>query len=271
MHTFWKKAILLPLAMTAFPALATDGKTTFQYEHNWKTMDRRHNDSFKLIHKLSSGWQYELKFGTSSGGGSNEDVAFDDMQGGSGGMVISKTIALTKSGSITPSFEFAIGNSAVTYQPGLKYGYTFNKQWSVFGRYRYELKKVSRDSRYSTVSSNDKYGHADEHYRSKSDAGRHRLDAGFSYKITPLLSFSYSYNYYIGDYINSSSSYSNGNFSENEYQVYRGKKTDYEHDFKIQYQLTKQLVPYLEVDDVSYSGTSSSRQGKVKIGANYTF
>nr|WED68874.1 oligogalacturonate-specific porin KdgM family protein [Pectobacterium colocasium] len=134
----------------------TDGKTTFQYEHNWKTEDRRHADSIKLIHKKTNGWSYEVKFSTSAGGNSNYDVAYDDMQGGSGGMVIGKDFKLSKAATLTPSFEFSIGNASMMYQPGLKYNYRINSDWSTYGRYRYEYKKPTRSSRYSTISTSDK-------------------------------------------------------------------------------------------------------------------
>lgn len=251
--------------------LAAEGKTTLQVEHNFKTMDRRHSDSFKLIHKTPTSWQYELKFSTTSGGGKNYDVAWDDMQGGSGGIVIQKDFKLSdKKSSLTPSFEVAYGSSSVGYQPGLKYSYTISKDWSVYGRYRYELKQQSRSSRYKTVSSKDKYGYAGEKYRSKSDVARHRLDAGFTWSGIPNLSLGYVFNLYIGDNLNDSWSYSNGQFSQNEYAVYNGHKTDYEHQFKLQYKY-KQWQPYLEIDDISVSGTSKSRQGKIKIGVKYQF
>ncbi|WP_240560774.1 oligogalacturonate-specific porin KdgM family protein, partial [Pectobacterium actinidiae] len=65
--------------------------------------------------------------------------------------------------------------------------------------------------------------------------------------------------------------YSKGEFTEREYAVYDNGKTDYEHQFKVQYKLNKQLTPYIEYDDISQSSTSSSRQGKIKVGFNYVF
>lgn len=260
------------LALISPVILAADGKTTLQYEHNFKTMDRRHSDSYKLIHKTKSQWQYELKFSTSAGGGKAYDVAYDDMQGGSGGIVIQKDLKFSsdKQGTWTPSFEVSYGSSSVSYQPGLKYNYSINKEWSVYGRYRYELKKQSRSSRYSTVSSSDKYGNGGEKYLSKSDTGRHRIDSGFSWNGIPNLSLGYVFNLYIGDNTNDSWTYSNGQYTKKEYAVYRGRKVDYEHQFKAQYKY-KQWQPYIEVDDVSVSGTSKSRQGKVKLGIKYQF
>ncbi|ASY78422.1 oligogalacturonate-specific porin KdgM family protein [Pectobacterium polaris] len=249
----------------------TDGKTTFQYEHNWKTEDRRHSDSIKLIHKKTNGWSYEVKFSTSAGGNSNYDVAYDDMQGGSGGMVIGKDFKLSKAATLTPTFEFSIGNSTMMYQSGLKYNYRINSDWSTYGRYRYEYKKPTRSSRYSTISASDKYGYAGESYLSKSDTGRHRLDAGVTYSGLDNINLTYVFNYYIGDNTTKSYKYSKGEFTEREYAVYDNGKTDYEHQFKVQYKLNKQLTPYIEYDDISQSSTSSSRQGKIKVGFNYVF
>ena len=250
---------------------AADGKTTLQVEHSFKSMDRRHSDSFKLIHKTLSLWQYELKFSTAAGGNKNYDVAYDDMQGGSGGIVIQKDFKFfDNQGTLTPSFEVSFGSTSVGYQPGLKYTYSNNKTWSVYGRYRYELKKQTRASRYSTVSSNDTWGHANEKYRSKSDTGRHRIDTGFSWSGIPNLSLGYVFNLYIGDNLNDSWTYSNGEYIKKKYAVYNGNKTDYENQFKLQYKYG-QWQPYLEVDDVTVSGTSKSRQSKFKIGVKYQF
>lgn len=262
----------ITLGLFPLSVLAADGKTTFQLEHKFKTMDRRHHDTIKLIHKTPALWQYELKFGASGGSGRNYDVAWDDMQGGSGGIVIQKDIKFSdKKSTLTPSMEFSYGNTSVTWQPGTKYNYSIDKTWSVYGRYRYELKKLTRDSRSSTVSASDKYGYAGTEYRSKSDTARHRLDAGISYSGFQYVQLSYVYNYYIGDNLNSSWSYKNGEFTPNKYAVYNGRKTDYEQQFKIQLRYFKQFRPYLEVDDVSVSGTSKSRQGQFKIGFNYQF
>ncbi|MEA9391308.1 oligogalacturonate-specific porin KdgM family protein [Acerihabitans sp. TG2] len=266
------KSVALIFAIFPLSCLATDGKTTFQYEHNWKTMDRRHSDSIKLIHKLTSGWSYEVKFSTSAGGNSNYDTAYDDMQGGSGGLVIGKDFKLSdKKSTITPSFETSIGSSSVSYQPGIKYNYSINKEWSAYARYRYELKKISRSTRYSTISNSDKYGYAGDTYLSKSDTGRHRLDTGLTYSGFKDLALTYVFNYYLGDNVTESYSYKNGKFIEKNYTVHNGKKNDYENQFKIQYKYFKKLMPYLEVDDVTVSGTSASRQAKIKIGFNYVF
>ncbi|MEN0612906.1 oligogalacturonate-specific porin KdgM family protein [Klebsiella indica] len=260
------------IALISPAILAADGKTTLQYEHNFKTMDRRHSDSYKLIHKTKSLWQYELKFSSSAGGGKTYDVAYDDMQGGSGGIVIQKDLKFSgdKKSTLTPSFEVSYGSSSVGYQPGLKYSYTINKEWSVYGRYRYEVKKQSRSSRYKTVSSSDAYGHEGEKYLSKSDTGRHRIDTGFSWNGIPNLSLGYVFNLYIGDNLNDSWTYSKGQYTQNRYAAYNGRKTDYEHQFKVQYKY-KQWQPYLEVDDVAVSATSKSRQGKIKLGIKYQF
>ncbi|MCS3432222.1 oligogalacturonate-specific porin KdgM family protein [Klebsiella sp. BIGb0407] len=267
------KKIVIGLSVIGFSQslYAAEGKTTIQIEHNFKTQDRRHNDSFKLIHKTPSLWQYEVKFGTSSGGGKNYDVAWDDMQGGSGGLVIQKDFKMPMKGNtLTPSFEVSFGSTSVNYQPGVKYSYSINKDWSVYGRYRYEIKKISRSDRYKTISSSDKFGYAGDQYRSKSDTARNRFDTGVTWSGIPNISLGYVFNYYVGDNLNESSSYSKGVFTSNQYAVYNGKKTDYEHQFKIQYRY-QQWRPYLEVDDVSVSSTSKSRQGKIKIGVNYQF
>lgn len=252
--------------------LAADGRTTFQYEHKFKTTDRRHHDTLKLIHKTPELWHFEVKFGTSAGSSRNYDVAYDDMQGGSGGLVLQKDFRLLeRRATLTPSMEFAFGNTSLTYQPGARLSYSINKEWSVYGRYRYELKKLTRDYRYNTISQSDKYGHAGEVYRSRSDTGRHRLDSGVSYSGIPHLQLSYVFNYFIGDNINDSWSYKNGVFTANQYAVYNGKKTDTEQQFKIAVRYFKQFRPYLEVDDVTVSGNSKSRQQQYKIGFNYLF
>ncbi|QHM71792.1 oligogalacturonate-specific porin KdgM family protein [Mixta intestinalis] len=264
--------IIAGLALIISPSLlAADGKTILQYEHNFKTMDRRHSDSYKLIHKTKSLWQYEIKFASAAGGNKNYDVAWDDMQGGSGGIVVQKDFKFDdKKSTLTPSFEVSYGNSSVGYQPGVKYTYSINKKWSTYARYRYEIKKPSRSSRYKTISKSDKYGYAGEKYRAKSDTARHRIDTGISWNGIPNLSLGYVFNLYVGDNLNDSWTYKNGVFTSNRYSVYRDGKTDYEHQFKIQYSW-QQWQPYLEIDDVSVSNTSKSRQGKFKIGVKYKF
>lgn len=83
----------ITLGLFPLSVLAADGKTTFQLEHKFKTMDRRHHDTIKLIHKTPALWQYELKFGASGGSGRNYDVAWDDMQGAQEVLLFRKTLS----------------------------------------------------------------------------------------------------------------------------------------------------------------------------------
>lgn len=260
--------------------MAADGKTTFQYEHNFKTMDRRHGDTFKIIHRTVNNWQYEFKFSTNAGGNSNYDTAYDDMQGASGGMVVQKQISLPAAFTLTPSFEFSIGSSAVTYQPGLKLSYKINKDWSTAFRYRYELKKVSRSDRYKTVSNSRDTVYNGVDYVNKPDTGRHRLDWSISYSGFKNFGLSYVFNYYNGDYVNTGYTYTKGSsatnnigsFTKQRYVAYDDGRINYEHHFKISWKYSKQFQPYLELRDVAGKNTSTdSRQAQVKIGFNYVF
>ncbi|WP_294613480.1 hypothetical protein [uncultured Gilliamella sp.] len=51
-------------------------------------MDQIHGDTIKLISKTDNNWQYEFKFGVTQGGRNKREVLYDDMHGGSGGVVI---------------------------------------------------------------------------------------------------------------------------------------------------------------------------------------
>lgn len=262
-----KKISFLVFAYS-FSMFASAGQTTFQYEHNWKSMDRKHADSLKLIHKADDNWQYEFKFSTSAGGGSHRDIAYDDMQGGSGGVVIQKAFNLPDGwGSLIPSFELGFGNNSTLLQPGLKYAYKFNNDWSTSLRYRYEWKKISQSERYKVA----KIAGKQVSYVANGNAGRHRIDWSLNYSGFKALGLSYTFNYYVGDYTNSTYKVSGGQLVENEYQAYNNKKTDYEQEFKITWNYSKLLRPYFSISDVSKSKTTDTRQAKFKIGFNYTF
>lgn len=77
--------------ISSFPAyvFAGSGQTSFQYEHNWKSMDQIHGDTIKLISKTDNNQlAIEFKFGVTQGGRNKREVLYDDMHGGSGGVVI---------------------------------------------------------------------------------------------------------------------------------------------------------------------------------------
>lgn len=244
------------------------GQTTFQYEHNWKSMDRKHAESLKLIHKDDNNWQYEFKFSAASGGGSNRDVLYDDMQGGSGGVVIQRTYTLpNKWGSIIPSLELGFSKDSTLFQPGLKYSYRINNDWSTSLRYRYEWKKISQSERYkvSKIAGNQ------VEYIANGDAGRHRIDWALNYSGIKALGLSYTFNYYVGDYTNTSYKVVAGRLVKNEYLAYNNKKTDYEQEFKMTWHYSKKIKPYLSISDVSKSKTNDTRQAKFKVGFNYLF
>ncbi|MBP5979223.1 MAG: porin [Halomonas sp.] len=264
-----KKIMVGLLLVTASPALlASEGRTTLQLEHNFKTTDRRHNDSVKLIHRMPSQWQFEVKFGASGGGGRNYDVAFDDMQGGSGGLVVQRNFKLDDVNTLTPQAEVSFGNSSVTYQGGARLSHRVNSDWSVYGRYRYEYRSRSNNDSYRSVRHND--SDIDTVYRSQSDTGRHRFDTGFSWRATSNLQLGYTLNVYLGENLNSSWNYTDNEFVPRGYAAFNGNRWDYANEFKLQYRMG-QLSPYFEVHDVSVSGDSSSRQAQVKFGIKYQF
>lgn len=247
---------------------ADSAPTTFQYEHNWKSMDRIHADTLKLIKKTDDNWQFEFKFSASAGGGNQRDVFYDDMQGGSGGVVIQKTYNLpNKLGSLIPSFELGFSKDTTLYQPGLKYSYKINNDWSTSLRYRYEFKKISQAERYKMA----KISGEQVKYISSSNAGRNRIDWALMYSGIKALSLAYTFNYYIGDYTNNSYKVINKQLVKNKYQVYNNKKTDYEQEFKITWNYSKLFRPYFSLSDVSKNKTNDTRQAKFKIGFNYAF
>lgn len=263
-----KIAIGVLCALFSQVAVASDGRTTLQLEHNFKTTDRRHNDSVKLIHRTPSQWQFEVKFGASGGGGRNYDVAFDDMQGGSGGIVVQRNFKLDDDNTLTPQAELSFGNSSITYQAGARLSHRVNNDWSVYGRYRYEYRSRSNNDSYRSVRVGD--SDIDTVYRSQSDTGRHRFDTGFSWRATSNLQFGYTLNVYLGENLNSSWDYTDNEFVPRGYAAFDGNRWDYANEFKMQYRMG-QLSPYFEVHDVSVSGDSSSRQGQVKLGIKYQF
>ncbi|WP_392563540.1 oligogalacturonate-specific porin KdgM family protein [Orbus wheelerorum] len=249
-------------------AIADTGQTTFQYEHNWKSIDRKHGDSLKLIHKTNDNWQYEFKFSTAVGGASLRDVLYDDMQGGSGGVVIQRTYILPNHlGSLIPSFELGFGKDLTLFQPGLKYAYKINNNWSTNLRYRYEWKKISQSERYKVA----KIAGSQVSYVANGNVGRHRIDWGLNYSGIKALGLSYTFNYYIGDYTNTPYRVASGQLIKNKYSAYNGKKVDYEQEFKITWNYSKLLRPYFSLSDVSKNKTSDARQAKFKLGFNYLF
>lgn len=261
--------ILFVIGFWTLSTYSFAGSTTLQYEHNWKQMNRIHGDTIKLIHKRDSGWQFEFKFGTTAGSGSNKDVAYDDMQGGSGGIVIQKPYSLPNNyGQLIPSFETSFGNNQITYQPGLKYAYKINTDWSTSFRYRYEWKKITNSDRYKTAIING----TQKKYLAKGDSGRNRLDWNLSYSGFSVVGLSYTFNYYVGDYTNTPYRYSaSEGLKKVKYSVYNNKKTDYEQQFKITWNYSKKLRPYVEFSDVSKNSDNDTRQAKYKVGFNYTF
>lgn len=264
------KKISLLMFISSFPAyvFAGSGQTSFQYEHNWKSMDRIHGDTIKLIHKTDNNWQYEFKFGVTEGGGNKRDVLYDDMHGGSGGVVIQRTFNLQDSwGSLVSSLELGFNKDTTLFQPGLKYNYKINSDFSTSLRYRYEWKKISQAERYK----NAKIDGEQVKYIASSNSGRHRFDWGLAYSGFKIVALSYTFNYFIGDYLNNSYKVVNSQLIKNKYKVYNNKKTDYEHEFKITYNYSKLLRPYFSITDVSKNKTTDTRQAKFKVGFNYSF
>ncbi|WP_218777189.1 oligogalacturonate-specific porin KdgM family protein, partial [Gilliamella apicola] len=270
MSNFKLKKIPLLMFLSTFPiySFAGSGQTVFQYEHNWKSMDRIHGDTIKLIHKTDNNWQYEFKFGVTEGGGNKRDVLYDDMHGGSGGVVIQKNITLDNGwGSIIPALELGFSKDLVLYQPGLKYSYKFNSDWSSSIRYRYEWKKISQAERYKTA----KVSGQQVKYKATSNSGRHRFDWALNYSGFKAFNLAYTFNYYLGDFTNNSYKFSKGTFEKNKYIAYNNKKNDYEQEFKITYNYSKLLRPYFSISDVSKNKTTDTRQAKFKVGFNYAF
>lgn len=274
------------------------GSTTFQYEHNWKEHDRRKSDSIKLIQKTDSGWGFEFKFGATAGGNdSNHTQSYDDMEGGSGGVVIQYNYKLDDNwGQIQPSMEFGFSKNKTLFQPGLKYSYKITKDWSTELRYRYEFNKISQSERdkTATISSgittdaNGKQTITKEtvDYIGTSDTGRHRINWLIAYSGFEKFNISYNFNYYIGKNINTSYStekssvWLNGkepsspnwtSLVQNEYSQFKHKKIDYAQEIKITYLYSKQFRPYLELDEISRNKDNSQRHIQYKIGFNYTF
>lgn len=264
------KKISLMVFISTFSAyaFAGSGQTTFQYEHNWKSMDRIHADTLKLIHKTEDNWQFEFKFGVTEGGGNKRDTLYDDMYGGSGGFVIQKTFTLPNGfGSLIPALELGFGKDLTLYQPGLKYSYKFNSDWSSSLRYRYEWKKISQSERYKTA----KIAGNRVKYLASSNTGRHRLDWALNYSGLKQLNLAYTFNYYIGDFTNDSYKVVNNKLVKNKYKAYNNKKTDYEQEFKITYNYSKLFRPYFSISDVAKNKTTDTRQAKFKVGFNYNF
>ncbi|OCG37418.1 oligogalacturonate-specific porin KdgM family protein [Gilliamella sp. Gris1-4] len=263
-----KISLMILISTFSLYAFAGSGQTTFQYEHNWKSMNRIHADTLKLIHKTDDNWQYEFKFGVNEGGGNKRDVLYDDMYGGSGGVVIQKIFGLPNDwGALIPALELGFGKDLTLYQPGLKYSYKFNSDWSSSLRYRYEWKKISQAERYKIAKI---FGN-EVKYISSSNTGRHRLDWALAYSGIKVLNLVYTFNYYIGDFTNQSYKALKNELAKNKYKAYNNKKTDYEQEFKVTYNYSKLFRPYFSISDVSKNKTTDTRQAKFKVGFNYAF
>jgi len=260
---------LMAIFYTAGVSAAQTYNTTLQFEHDWKSKDARHTESIKLINKLPHDIDLELKMSPSDGGGQKPNVAYDDMVGGTGAIVLQQDYWLNKADRLAPNIEAGAGSSSTYVEPGLKWSHVFNETWDAYVRYRFQLTKYSRSNRYSTVSSSDKYGYADEKYLSKADVGKHLVDFGFDYRISPKFSFSYVFDWYYGDYLGDAYKYSKGTFTKSQYALYDGRKTDYQNEFEIQYAYSSTFRPYFEIAEVSYSSTSNQRQAKFELGFKY--
>lgn len=253
------------------------GKTYFQYEHNFKTRDRRHGDSFKLVQKTEDDWSWELKFSTTGGSGKKFDSAFEDSVSGSAGLVIQKGLSLPKGFSLTPSFETNMGSNFLQYLAGGSLSLPrFSKDWSSYVRYRYQYRKYNRTDRWATASLytngvNSSGGYTSVTYRKQADLGTHRLEAGLSYSGIKNWGITLMTLYDRADYVNNVMSCTKYGCTASEYTMFNNKKGYWYNEIKVQYRGWGDFIPYVEVDQQNYSGSSVKEQAAVKTGFNYYF
>jgi len=249
-----------------------NGKSFFQYEHYYKTRSRGHGESFKLGHTSESNWKFNLKFSAYTRA---KDSAYENYYGGSAGAVLQKVFYLNKKTYIVPSFEVDFANSLIQYIVGGKLGTKFSKNWSGYVRYRYQFRDYASTDAYKTqsmyIDPNDtNSGQKNVEYLYKGNIGTHRLETGTTYRIGDW-KWTYTLLYDYADYTNSPVSCSSTRCTSLSYSKFNNKKGYLYSEIKTQYTGFNLIIPYMEVDQSSYSSTSSKEQATIKIGFNWYY
>ncbi|WP_315708550.1 porin [Brenneria uluponensis] len=252
-------------------------KAYFQYEHSFKTQDRRHGDSFKIVQKTKNNWSWELKYSTYGGSGKKYDVAFEDPISGSAGLVIQKGFNLSKNNALIPSFEVDMSNNSLQYLGGATlYFNGLSKNWRPYVRYRYQYRKYNRADRWATtkqyangVNSSDGYNYVT--YRKNGDVGTHRFEAGLTYAGIKNWGITFITLYDYGDYVNDVISCNSYTCTKSIYSQYNNKKGYWYNEIKVQYRGWGDFIPYTEIDQAAYSSSSIKEQATIKTGFNYYF
>lgn len=230
------KIRMLPLyaAVLAAAVSVQAHAITLDYRHEVTDVDSVNKDRFMISDRFASGLGYSVETKVKSGG-DREDELYGDME--SNGSEFSVTYQFKPADELNftlqPGVNAEFGDDKAIYKPLLRMQYTFDNGVYVAFRYRYEYTR------------NSKEGADDEHC--------HRYEGWLGYRTGPYRA---EFNYI---------------WRDSDQVRYDNKDTDYEYDFKLSYDISKNWTPYIQVGNIKVSSASEDRQTRFRIGIQYKY
>jgi hypothetical protein len=233
---------LVTVATVCLPFCASADSASIDYRHAVTEADSAHSDRIKFNYRMDSGlgFEAEMKYRTA---GDRENVAYDNMVDNGHEVIVSYLAKLSPKSSLTPAFRIDSSKDSTTYKAGLKYNYKINDTFYVATGYRLDTKQLDRDQK-------------NEHMpdRAKDDQHTHRFEGWLGYTPTNKWLYEYQYIYYKTDYIR-----------------FDNKKSDYEQNLIIKYNLTNEWSPFMEIGDIKVDSYTDERQARWRLGIQYKF
>lgn len=231
------KQFVLAAAVTATVAGFTQSASaiTLDYRHEYTDQSKENKDRLMISDRFANGLGYSVETKVKSGGGDSDkaDTPYADMASNGAEFGISYQFSPFENWTFQPGLNAEFSRDKATYKPLFRVQYNFDNGIYVAARYRYE---------YTRDPNNDK---PDEHLN--------RYEGWIGYRTGP----------WRGEF--------NFIWRDSDQVRYDNKKTDYEYDFKLSYDINKEWTPYIQVGNIKYKSTRDDRQTRFRIGIQYKY
>lgn len=223
------------LALACLLGAGASQAITIDYRHEFNDLAHENKDRVLISDRFENGLGYSVETKVKSGGGNSNksDTPYSDMVSNGAEFSLTYQFKPWDGWTVQPGINAEFTNNYTIYKPLLRVQYTFDNGIYIAARYRYEYTRDPRDEK------------PDEHLN--------RYEGWLGYRTGPWRG---EFNYI---------------WRDSDQIRYDNRKTDYEYDFKLSYDVTKSWTPYIQVGNVKYSSTSSNRQTRFRIGIQYKY
>lgn len=236
MQTKFKPLMLAAALAAAAAGFAQSANAiTLDYRHEYTDKSQENKDRFMISDRFANGLGYSVETKVKSGGGDSNkaDTPYSDMVSNGAEFSVTYQFKPFENWTFQPGLNAEFMNDKTTYKPLLRVQYNFDNGFYVAARYRYEY---TRDP---------KWDNPDEHL--------HRYEGWLGYRTGP----------WRGEF--------NFIWRDSDQVRYDNKETDYEYDFKLSYDVTREWTPYIQVGNIKYKSSSDDRQTRFRIGIQYKY